>query len=973
MPGLSDSQRHIVEFERFDRHMLVIAPPGSGKTHTISQRIAWLLEQGHAEPEQILALTYTNKAGLELKDRIAKRANPHVHASTMHSWAFDILRNHGAEIGLSDGFQVCDEFRRADIIRLALQAAGYDQVADMEVTQVGKWIAQRKGNPNVDPLQRVSFGTDTMSAVVESYRYQLRDLGLLDFEDLIWQAGELLWTQPDVAEPLHERITFIFIDEYHDLSPDQFRLLHALAPGRKAGRQVLAVADPNQAIYGFRGGNAAEMLKRFRSEYRPNEFSLRENFRSTGRLVQSSNHLIAAGDAPANSTPVRPGVDRPHLHGLPTDFDEAQWVASAVKAAKAKGRDFQDIAILYRTHNRATLVEHELLKADIPVARIQANRFFDDRLVIEGFRYLQLIAALDDHRFEPAINWPRVLVDELTMMQLRTAARVHDLRLAELATRPALLRSIVTPLAALGIEQFMGDLTGVGTIEHARQGVDRILPLVRRRRDPIPQNERGNFRSTLRELAKVVDGIADTLFDAVQEGIAIRVVLDSDDADHCMAAGMLKRTLESGFGTAVVFEDDPDCRSIAFSLVDLEARAGHFTCTALIYRLCQRLDERFDRSRHQRFIVFDIEATSTHIPTAELLQIGAVVVENGRIIDQEFTTWVRPSGPESISPEVQRITGISWKDVAAAPEAAVALSRFLDFVGDTPLVGHNIDAYDLPVIRRLCDELGLAHPSRFSIDTLKIRRRLHPGEPASLEALLTPEEKQRRREHRADLDACLTARIFIDLMIEIGSERRVSSLGHELPLVAASVAIKGRTDPDSVLLQIAGRRALELGQGVSPEPGLATIFSRAGAEAEEALRAVELVTDPEDAHWQRIEQKWADALGIFERTHDQHDLQSFLRWFQLAVSTNVEHADENRVAMMSIHAAKGREWPVVFMLGSEDDQYVFSTDLDDAESRRMFYVGMTRAQDVLVVTHAGRVSGRPKRPSRFLTDLVLPD
>jgi DNA polymerase III epsilon subunit-like protein len=716
------------------------------------------------------------------------------------------------------------------------------------------------------------------------------------------------------------------------------------------------------------------MLRRFRLEYGPQEFSLRENFRSTGRLVETSNHFIAAGDAPANSTPVRPGTETPHLHRLPTDVEEAEWVTSAIQAAHVKGREFQDIAVLYRTHQRATMVEHELLKAEIPVARIQSNRFFDDRLAIEGFRYLQLIAALDDHRFEPAINWPRVLVDELTMMQLRTAARQHDLRLAELAGRPDLLRSTVTPLAALGIERFLGDLKrGVGHVDHARQGVDRILPLVRRRRDPIPQIERGNFRSTLRELAKIVDGVADTLVEAVQEGIPIRVDFDEDDADHCLAAGMLKRTLESGFGIVVELMQESEQRAVPFSLVDLEMHAGQFTCTALVYRLCQRLDERFDRSRRQRFVVFDVEATSTNIPSAELLQIGAVLVEDGRAVGEPFMTWVRPSSADAISPEVQRITGIRWRDVADAPGPAAALSEFLAFVGDTPLVGHNIDAYDLPLIRRLCGELGQPPPSRFSIDTLKIRRRLHPGEPASLEALLTPQEKRARREHRADLDAQLTARVFIDLMLEIGSERRVSSMGNELPLVAASVALKGRTDPDNQLLQIAGRRSLELGQGWLLEAGSPDVLPDVCRSAERALRAVELISDPEDAHWQRIEQKWAAALDIFERTHSDHDLQTFLRWFQLAVSTSIEHADENRVAMMTIHAAKGREWPVVFMLGSEDDQYVFSSDLDDAESRRMFYVGMTRAQDVLVVTHANRVNGREKKPSRFLRDLLLPD
>ncbi|MEZ4507110.1 MAG: 3'-5' exonuclease [Thermomicrobiales bacterium] len=213
--------------------------------------------------------------------------------------------------------------------------------------------------------------------------------------------------------------------------------------------------------------------------------------------------------------------------------------------------------------------------------------------------------------------------------------------------------------------------------------------------------------------------------------------------------------------------------------------------------------------------MFDVEATSTHIASAELLQIGAVVVEDGRITGEPFMRWVRPSGPEALSAEVQRITGIRWNDVADAPPPAQALADFLAFVGDTPLVGHNIDAYDLPLIRRLCSEFDLAQPPRFSIDTIKIRRRLHPGEPAGLDALLRPEERRLRREHRADLDARLTARVFIDLMIEIGSERRVSSLGHELPQVAASVALRGRTDPDSALLQIAGRRALELGHGLA--------------------------------------------------------------------------------------------------------------------------------------------------------------
>lgn len=146
-PKLSDSQRRIVESDRLDRHMLVIAPPGSGKTHTISKRIEWLLARRLAEPEQILALTYTNKAGRELKERISENASPHVRASTLHSWAYDFLRTHGREAGVSEHFQVSDEFRRDDLIRTAATTAGIPMLLPDQVRKAGFWLGEHKRDP----------------------------------------------------------------------------------------------------------------------------------------------------------------------------------------------------------------------------------------------------------------------------------------------------------------------------------------------------------------------------------------------------------------------------------------------------------------------------------------------------------------------------------------------------------------------------------------------------------------------------------------------------------------------------------------------------------------------------------------------------------------------------------------------------------------------------------------------------------
>ncbi len=972
---LSASQRRIVESERLDRHMLVIAPPGSGKTHTIAMRIEWLLTTGRAQPDELLALTYTNKAGRELRERISDNASPHVRASTMHSWAYDFLRTHGPEIGISQDFQICDDYRREDLLLSAGVSARVQTDRPDWVRHAAYWISHRKCNPGTDPAKRPPFDLAVMEAIEASYLQQMRDERLLDFDDLIIQSAELLYQNAGVREPLHERLRFVFVDEYHDLSFEQYRLLTALAPGNLPGRQVMVVADPNQAIFGFRGADAEGMLQRFRTDYRPLSFELQENFRSVERLVDSSNQLIQAGAGTVTSHAMRSGSTAPHVHQLVSDVDEASWILDAIRAGTGKGRAYSDFAIIYRTHNRANVIEDVLLGNDVPVTRIQQNRFYDDRLVIEGFRYLQLVAALDDRTFEPAVNWPRVLVDELTMMQLRTAARGNDLRLTELATRPELLRQTVTPLGALGIERFLLALSReVGSVENAHSGVERVLPLVRRRRDPVPAVERENFQGTLRELAKAVDSVAETVCEAVREGISIRLVFDETSPDHLLAASILQRSIEQGFGTTVLLGERGGEPAFTFSLFDLERQAGQFTCAALVYRLCQRLDELFDRSRRQRFVVFDLETTSAHLGSAELLQIGAVVVENGAITDERFATFVCPSGPEAIVPEVSNLTGLRWRDVADAPGPAEAVRKFLEFVGDTPLVGHNIDGFDLPLLRRCCEDAGLPQPPRFSIDTMKTWKRLHPGERWGLDAALTPEELARRKQHRADLDALLTARVFVRLMKEIAQDRRTTLLSDELPLVAASVALQGRTDFDSELLKLVGRRAWALGQGVDPRTvGDALSLPGRLLAAGSALDAIALTSDAGDANWERIERQWLESVGVYERTHTDQSLQGFVRWFELAVSTDVEHADENRVAMMSIHAAKGREWPVVIMLGSEDDQYVFPYDPDIEEGRRHFYVGMTRARDLLIITHARHVNGQPRRPSRFLSDLRLPD
>lgn len=974
MAELSDSQRRIVTFDGLDRHMLVIAPPGSGKTFTIVERIRWLIDNGHADASHILALTFTNKAGRELQDRLARGSHAQVRAGTLHSWALDFLRAHCREANLPEHFQICDEARRLDMLRAAMSDRRIPLDEDASIKRVSRWIGLRRCNPDGEPVPPPSpLSLADMEAIESSYRAQLNGEDLLDFDDLLVYSADVLWSDAEARLSLHGRLRFVFIDEFHDLSAEQYRLLRAIAPERLSGRQVMVVADPNQAIYAFRGADAELLLTRYRADYRPVAFELVENFRSSPELVDAANGLIQAGGGHAASRPVQPSTSRPIVEEHVTDVDEALWIAKAIQTGVRKGRSYRDFAIVYRTHARANVLEDVLLGNDVPVMRVQPYRFYDDRLVVEGFRYLQLVAALDDRTFEPAVNWPRVLVDELTMMQLRTAARRTDLRLVDLATQPALIRSTITPLGADGIERFLGVLrTAMDGIHDARGAVERMLPLVRQRRDPIPAAEMENFRSTLYELSKAIDDVAATLFEVIAEQLPIRITFDETDPDQVLAASILSRTLDRGFLAQIQLGQGPD-PAFRFDLRELGRPGGEFTRSALVYRLCQRLDELFDRSRRQRFVVFDLETTSTHLDTAQVLQIGAVVVDDGRVTDQRFASYARPSGPEAIPPEVTDLTGIRWSDVEDAPSSAEAIGSFLAFAGDAPLVGHNIDSFDLPLLRRVCADHGLPAPPRYSIDTMKVWRRLHPRERWGLDAALTPEERRSRSTHRADHDALLSARVFLRLMREIGQERRTTLLAEELPLVAASVAIQNRRDFDSQLLALVGRRAADLGQGILPSAAAAMLHLPGRLDAADAaLQALERPPDSADAHWERIERQWLEVVEVYEQTHDDQSLQAFANWFQLAVHAGVEHDDADRVTMMTVHAAKGREWPIVIMLGAEDDQYVFPIEPDVEDARRHFYVGMTRARDLLIITHATHVNGRQRSGSRFLAELGSP-
>jgi superfamily I DNA/RNA helicase len=975
---LTDGQRDVVYSDSQD-HLLVVAPPGSGKTLTITRRIAHLLgEERRVDPEAVMALTFTERAANELVTRLASMVRPGVYAGTFHSACFRILREHATTAIGSSVPTVLSDADRLRMMRFAAGQAGF-RFDDYGIKDLLNALSKMKcGNLPIDEaVAEYRFKPDVAETIFGVYQQEMRNENACDFDDLIVDTADLLWNDPEAAQRVHNRFRFIFVDEYQDVSAEQYRLIRALLPPEAEERQLLVVADANQAIFGFRGALPDKMLGQLYTDYQPARFELNENHRSIGRVVAIAQQLMLVAGAEEVSVSVRPEGSPVDWIERPDDIDEARLVAQLVERYIQQGRKPTEIAILYRRHRRAHLVEQALADRSIPVRRIERERFFDDRDVQETIRYFELVASTRDKSFASAINWPRFLVDELTMLDLRRIAARHDMTLGQLAESPELLRVDASPLTATIITRFMDDVVTparASADDGAVAAVDRMLALMRSRRDPVPAAERANLRSTLDELGRHLSGSAEALDLALAAGR--RIVVESDDhLDARLAAGLMSRVLGDYF---------PDERSgeafvVACGETDRDADLrlnwipdAQWTIAAQAWRFLQMVLMRRERLHQGDFTVFDLETTSNVPLTAEIMEIAAVRVSNGAVQDETFTARVRPSSPEAITQGAQNVHGISWEMVEHCPTIDQVLPAFLEFAGDGVVAGHNITSFDNRIVARECRTLELDPPTPFLLDTLLLSRRLHPRQSHRLDDLLTAEERASRGNHEALQDARLNANVLLRLLRDLNRDRAIGVLSEALPVVAASImARQAEETPDNQLLVRVGARAFHL----RPDWYLADGHDVPAAWLEQAGSWLDssFSPEPDDEKWVNLENNWTGFVDGFARIRGEITLPELLERVSLATASDLDREERERVTMMTVYSAKGHEWPVVFMIGAENGEYPYSHPLDAGEelkeARRAFYVGLTRAQERLIISSAWRVNGDPREPSPFVNDI----
>lgn len=405
---------------------LVIAGAGSGKTRVATMRVAYLIRSGIA-PQAIVAVTFTNKAAREMRERVHNLVGSEVLVSTFHSLGAKILRESINLLGYPQSFAIYAEDESEKTLKDCLKDKGL-HCKDSEFASLKISLSNAKNNPSslsaLDPLTHSLFN---------QYQERLKQSGAVDFDDLIYLPLELFKQFPEALERYQERWHHLLVDEYQDTSDSQSLFATSLS-GKQ--RNIFAVGDPDQSIYSWRGAKIANILA-FNSDF-PDATIIRleQNYRSTNTILEASNAVISHNEKrPAKRLWSERGEGEPIIrHIAPTERQEAEFVASMISDLKEKGVNFDQIAILYRTNAQSRPLEDRFLEHRIPYRIWGGTPFYSRKEIKDILSFLQIASLPQDLiSFERALKSICKGIGDVTMAKLRAKASATNRPIFEVA------------------------------------------------------------------------------------------------------------------------------------------------------------------------------------------------------------------------------------------------------------------------------------------------------------------------------------------------------------------------------------------------------------------------------------------------------------------------------------------------------------------------------------------------------------
>ena len=456
LDDLNEAQREAVSAG--DEHILVLAGAGSGKTRVLIHRLAWLIQVNHVSPLGILAVTFTNKAAGEMRERAGKLLQVSTRPlwiGTFHGIAHRLLRMHWKEAGLPEEFQILDSEDQQRLLRRIIRDEGMDE-AHWPARQAQWYINARKDEGerphHIDHMDHPV--TSTWVHIYKLYQDYCSRGGLVDFAELLLRAHELWLENPALLDHYRQRLQHLLIDVFQDTNAIQYAWIRMLAGD--SGR-VFVVGDDDQSIYGWRGAKVENVQHFVRDFPDVRTIRLEQNYRSTGTILDAANALIQNNTARMGKELWTDGArGKPiSLYAAFNEQDEARFVVDQIQQWIDGGRRADDCAILYRTTAQSRLFEEYLLRANIPYRVYGGQRFFERTEVKDALAYLRLLHnPNDDAAMERVINKPTRAIGEKTVSIIRVQARESSLPLWQ-AARECIAQGIFATRAGSAVQAFM--------------------------------------------------------------------------------------------------------------------------------------------------------------------------------------------------------------------------------------------------------------------------------------------------------------------------------------------------------------------------------------------------------------------------------------------------------------------------------------------------------------------------------------
>lgn len=952
----TDSQRKAIESD-IDC-LLVLAGPGSGKTFCLIERIRYLIENKGFDPARICAFTFTNKAAGEIAerlDRLANGAGEKVKRGTIHAFCADLLRSHAEEVGLRTGFGIADEDYQRSILRRL-------RISERWHTRTLKSFSAYKMRG--DPLHE----NDVRN--FERYTAFLGDRNVVDFDDLVLKAAALM-SSPAGAS-IRSRWDVILVDEFQDLNPVQYALIKDLARDHK---HIFAVGDDEQSIFSWAGADP-QVFVQFLNEFGvTKKIQLEENHRCPSEVFESARILMRK-----NRTIIEDRSDlvATRSSGVPIVshiFDEEDGeLAWAVNDLRTRHREsvapWGEFAFLYRRHEIGDRIEAALINSTIPCRLAHSRALADEPTVAYLIAALRVIYSPDDPIFRDAFFasvLPRHLFDES-----RAAAEQQGTEL------PAQIARIAANLPrnhqdARSLRRALVVHRNLRAVGNRHGSIDALI-------QELLSQRVGHTRSILEEHN---DELSDPegIRQVVDLAAEIRRARDSDRVvwvDVANGAGLALKGMLRAMGCAKIqVGGKPPADALRITEV-----ATSFLGTALtVFKAAQLLEMEGFALSSQDFTVIDIEATNLDLGASEPIEIAGVRVREGRVV-AEFVELVKPTG--SIPVSAIAVHGITNEAVADARPFELVWPDFRKFCGNDMIVAHNGYHFDFPVLSRMAGLHGLDF-GLTTFDSLPLARDLCPTSRAlkDLAALfgVTP------GDHRALADSQCLAEVFVKLNELKVTRARKTACQNLLEYVGLALAL---ADEDSLCAEaklfLTLSRVFALGRyshcleeyerdsaGLESIPDLDEVIERLGGrELMARIRVEKAAEDRYPAAMRRLGMLVSELPPGTLR----EQIATFLERVALSKQEGAESATD-RVNLLTLHSTKGLEFSNVYIIGVESSEFPGGSPdkprmLDEIEeSRRVLYVGMTRAKERLVLTCARAREGSDCMGHQFLDEMGI--